>query len=185
MYSHQIPHKIRVNSDIILEKIEQQHAISLFTQLDKHRQFFKQFVDWIDFNKTVEDSLNFVNTSKKEAEDGLGFVWVISYKGDVVGAFSLNNPIDWENKIAELGYWLSPDVQGKGIITQSVNQVIEETKSLFNHYRLRCAVHNLKSNAIADRCQFQFIGVEGKGLKIGEQYYDLNIYSKILLVRER
>ncbi|QGM81257.1 GNAT family N-acetyltransferase [Otariodibacter oris] len=185
MYQNQIPHEIRVNSKIILEKIEQCHAAPLFAQLDKYRQFFAQFVDWIDFNKTIEDSFNFVDTSQKEAEDGLGFVWVISYQGNVVGAFSLNNPIDWENKTAELGYWLSPDIQGKGIITQSINKVIEETKSLFNHYRLRCSVHNLKSNAVAERCQFEFVGIEGKGLKIGEQYYDLNIYSKTLLTDER
>lgn len=173
-----LPEQIDITPTVRLEKIAPQHAESLFSQIDRHREFLSNFVHWTRFTHAQQDSEKFIALCEQEAEQGISHVWAICVEGKAVGTISFNKPIDWQNRTAMFGYWLSPDFQGRGIITQAVDFVIKNTKSYFDCYILKCATHNPKSNAVAKRCGFEFVELLPQAEKIGEQIYDQNCYQK-------
>lgn len=173
-----LPEKINITPTVCLEKIALYHAESLFSQIDRHREALSPFVQWTRFTHAQQDSEKFIALCEQEAEQGISYVWAICVEGKAVGTISFNKPIDWQQRTVTFGYWLSADFQGQGIITQAVDCVIKNTTSYFDRYLLNCAVHNEKSNAVAQRCGFEFIEVKPQAEKIGEQIYDWNCYQK-------
>lgn len=174
----QLPEIIEILPDVRLEKIAQQHASAMFAQIDRHRDYLANYVDWTRFNTQLVDSQNFVKKCQEEIERGETFTWAICVKGKAAGTISFNKPIDWQARTALIGYWLSPDAQGKGIVTQSVNALIAATENHFSHYILRCAVHNQRSNQVAQRCGFAFVERVENAEKIGDKLYAQNVYRR-------
>lgn len=179
-YNCKLPEHIALNHHIYLKKIALQHSLEMFQQIARHREFLSNYVHWTRFTHKLEDTQNFIQLCIKEAEAGESFVWAICVENRCVGTISLNKPIDWQNRIALIGYWLSPEMQGQGIVTQAVNKLIEETKPLFNRYILCCATHNERSNVVAKRCGFEFIETKQEAEKIGDVFYPQHIYYKDL-----
>lgn len=173
-----LPEIIELNAEVKLEKIALKHADEMFSQIDRHRDYLSDFVHWTRFNKTLEDSKNFVNKCEEETDRGETFVWAICKNNKAIGTISLNKPIDWQNRIALIGYWLSPEAQGNGIVTQAVNAMMNATQAHFSTYILRCAVHNERSNKVAQRCGFEFVETQDNAEKIGDVIYAQNIYHK-------
>ncbi|MBA2646504.1 MAG: GNAT family N-acetyltransferase, partial [Pyrinomonadaceae bacterium] len=64
--------------------------------------------------------------------------------------------IEWQNKLAEMGYSLGAEYQGRGIVTACmcvlIDYAFDELK--LNRVELRCAAENLKSRAVAERLGF-------------------------------
>lgn len=180
-----LPEYIALSSEIQLEKIAPAHAPSLFAHIHRHRDYFSRFMHWPRFTHQLQDSQAFVQLCQQEAEQGLSFVWAICVSGEAVGTISLNKPIDWQNRTALIGYWLSPDKQGRGIITHAVNTLIQATQSHFSTYILRCAVHNDASNKVALRAGFRFIRTVENAEQIGDICYAQHIYHHTLDSEER
>lgn len=129
----QFPEIIHITPHIRLEKIAPRHSEAIFTQIDRHRDYLSDYVQWPRFTKILNDSLQFIQLCEQEAKQGESFVWAICVQNEdnkifhAVGTISFNKPIDWQHQRAEIGYWLSPEIQGKGIITQSINAIIKAT----------------------------------------------------------
>lgn len=174
-----LPQCIELFTGCRLEQLSQLHAESLFQQIDCHRDFLAHFVDWTTFTNKQADTEAFIQRCAKEAEQGVSYTWAICYHGKAVGTISFNSPINWEMRTVFFGYWLSPEVQRKGIVTQAVKRVMEETYAQFDCYILKCAIHNERSNAVAKRCGFEFVERLPNAEKIGEQWYDQNCYHKV------
>lgn len=87
---------------------------------------------------------------------------------------------DFDNHRTELGYWLLPEYQHRGIITESVRKLclwaVQEKE--IKRIQIRCAVGNAASNAVPVRLGFIHEGTErcGELLASGE-YTDIHIYS--------
>lgn len=178
-----LPHQIDINANVRLEKIAPTHSQSLFNHIDCHRDFLSHYVHWTRFTHALEDSQKFTALCEKESALGESFVWAICVNNgkdgfNAVGTISLNKPIDWQNRTALLGYWLSPEYQHQGIVSQSVQAVICATKTAFSDYILRCAVHNDASNNVAKRCGFCYQETEEQAELIGDVRYAQNIYHK-------
>lgn len=177
---------INITPHIRLEKIALRHSEALFAQIDRHRDYLSHYVQWPRFTHKLNDTQQFIQLCEQEAKQGESFVWAICVQDEnskifyAVGTISFNKPIDWQHHRAEIGYWLSPEMQGKGIITRSVNAVINATHHTFSSYILRCAVHNERSNNVAQRCGFTYIEIQENGEKIGDNNYNVNVYRKSL-----
>ena len=75
---------------------------------------------------TLDDALDRIQMFKEHKEKEEGIHWAITQKGNdkMLGVISLFN-INKENFRAELGYILHPDFQGRGIISEALQKVIE------------------------------------------------------------
>lgn len=175
-----LPQTIYIDEHLRLEQLADKHALALFTQIDQHREYFSQFMHWPRFTQVLKDTQSFIELCQQEAKQGISYTWAIVYQDVAVGTISFNKGINWQDRIATFGYWLSPDQQGKGIVTRSVEGVIAATSTIFKQYILRCSTINQKSNAVAVRAGFKFDCMLEKEELIGEHYYDVNRYIKSL-----
>lgn len=87
--------------------------------------------------------------------------------------------IDWKNKSTSIGYFLSEDAQGKGIITKSVQSLMDYIFEELDLHRIeiQCARNNVKSISIPKRLGFIQEGIKRDGQWLYDHYEDLFTFS--------
>ena len=86
--------------------------------------------------------------------------FVIILNNKTVGRIGLHH-LNLQNKIAAVGYWLTKEAQGKGIIYQSCRKLIDYgfNELGLNRIEIKCAFENYKSQAIPEKFNFQKEGI--------------------------
>lgn len=171
---------IQVSDDIKLIPLSVDDIFKIFNTLDSEREYMREWLPFVDATHVPEDTGNYVN-HVLQTEDKQ---FTIYYKDKFVGLIGYKDT-DTLNKKIEIGYWLSQYVQGKGIMTQSAQKLIEYAFNELgmNRVQIKVAVDNTKSRGIPERLGFRFEGIERDGeLLVGNRYTDIAIYS--LLKRE-
>lgn len=158
-----------VDEEIRLRMLNTGDAISLFTLTDQSRAYLRQWLPWLDDTVTVNDSQKFIENSFQLYAEQKGVTAGIFYYGQLVGMAGYNN-IDWQNKIAYIGYWLGADFQGRGIMTRVVKALVDYAfeQLLLKRVDIRAASENNRSRAIPERLGF----IEEGKIRQAEWLYD-------------
>ncbi len=170
---------VKVNDDIALKSIEPADAEAIFTTIDTQREYLGKWLPFVEFTKTVEDTLKFIAAIVEKPEKSRERVFVIKYQGNFAGLIGYKDT-DWLNHKSEIGYWLSESFQKKGIVAKSVKALISYgfNKMELNRIQIKCAVGNIPSKRIPINFNFKFEGIERNGeLLTGGEYTDLEVYS--------
>ena len=124
----------------------------LFALANQNRAYLRQWFPWIDNTKSVEDIRKFIKGFEDKAKTNKGLLLGIWYQGNLCGLVDLHD-INWENRKASIGYWLSEDYQGKGIMSQCCKALIDYAfhELNLNRIEIRAAAENKKSRAIPER----------------------------------
>src|SRR5699024_2053015 len=98
---------------------------------------------WLDSIRTSHDSLEFIKNTFHSYNNRTGITSGIFLHGELVGIIGYNY-LDFRNKIGSIGYWLSENQQGKGIMTVSIRALIHygfyyeghirDAEWLYDHY---------------------------------------------------
>ena len=171
---------IQVSEDIKLIPLSVDDIFKIFNTLNDEREYMREWLPVVDTTQVAEDTGNFVN-HVLQTEDKQ---YTICYKDKFVGLVGFKDT-DMMNKKIEIGYWLSQYVQGKGIMTRSVQKLIDYAFSELgmNRIQIKVAVENRKSRNIPEKLGFQMEGIERDGeLLVDNKYTDIVVYS--LLRRE-
>jgi ribosomal-protein-serine acetyltransferase len=170
--------KIKVDHDIVLRKIRIKSAKDIFNCIDASRDYLREWLPFVDDTLTWKDTESYIKSvvqAKGAINDLVLEVW---FRDRIVGLISMKD-IDLMNNKAEIGYWLSRDAVGKGIITRSCRALItysfDEIK--LNKIWIRCAVENVRSCNIPKQLGFTFEGIERQGEYLNGKYVDLKVYS--------
>lgn len=120
---------------------------------------------WVQHVKEHEAATRFVIASGQEAIGEIGFVAQLD-----VHRFS-----------AEIGYWVSEDHWGKGVMSKAIACVSEYAFTRQNVVRLFADVveYNEGSCVALERCGYEREGILRKHIYKGEKYYDQFLYSLI------
>ena len=145
----------KINNNILLRLISHNDAEDLFTTVEKNREFLREWLPWVDETKTVEDTKSFIKTSLKQYANNEGPVCVITLDNEIIGVISFQN-INTKNKSGGIGYWLSKNHNGKGIMTQCCKVMVEYgfNELGLNRITIPAAKINKKSRAIPERLGF-------------------------------
>lgn len=172
--------KLRVDDIIVLHLLDYQHAETLYQLVKANRLHLREWLPWVDHMRTVEDFRKYINNSKQRYAVHTEIGYVILANDVMVGRIGLYN-IDVFNKNASIGYWLSEEWEGKGIITRSCKAVIDEgfKRLKLNRIEIRAALQNYKSQAIPHRLGFKQEGVIRQGEFVNNQFVDLYVYSML------
>lgn len=167
-----------VNHEIRLKQLKLSDASRIYELIDANRLLLRECLPWVDGNKDVADTERFISGSiKKWVEQGT-FDLGIWYNHILVGVIGIHD-LSLINKNAYIGYWLSSDYQGRGIMTQATHEVI---RYLFEELKLhrvviRAGTKNLKSQAIPQRLGFTKEGIEREAGFLYDHYVDLQVWS--------
>ncbi|MBK1789764.1 GNAT family N-acetyltransferase [Persicirhabdus sediminis] len=158
-----------------------QFAEELFKLTDRNRQFLKQWLPWLDYIESADDTRSFINTQLLRFAKGEALHISIFYKDKLVGVAGLNE-IDKVNSIGYLGYWLGEEHNGLGIMSQVVTELIKVSADYYKLQRIdiRCATPNAKSRAIPERLGFTHEGTLRRAEKVYDQWFDHEVYSHLI-----
>ncbi|MFF2752902.1 GNAT family N-acetyltransferase [Psychrobacillus sp. NPDC058041] len=168
----------KVNDQIEIELLQQQHKEELFNLVDKNREHLRRWLLWVDKRKSAEDFEPIIPIWIKNYADNNGFDAGIRNNGKLVGMIGLHY-IDWKNRSTSIGYFLSEEAQGKGIITKSLQSIIDYLFKIIklNRIEIQVAASNLKSIAIPTRLGFVQEGIKRDGQWLYDHYEDLITFS--------
>ena len=171
---------LKVNEEIILKELDIKNAKALFELIDSGRVYLREWLSWVDETRTVEDSILYIQSVSQGNVYSGRYVLEIWFKNNLAGLIDFHNG-NKINMAVEIGYWLGERYQGKGIMTSSckkcINYAFEEMG--FNRIIIKCAVGNLKSQAIPKRLGFKFEGIEREGQNLNGHFTDLVVFLKL------
>ena len=89
--------------------------------------------------------------------------------------------VDRINRSVEIGYWLSADYQGRGIIARACRFLVNYafTEMGLTRVVIRCAVGNHKSCAVPERLGFKKEGVLRQAEWLYDHFVDLVVYATL------
>src|SRR5688500_5886257 len=172
--------KLKVDDTFVLELIDHHHAEALYQLVTNNRQHLREWLPWVDHMRSVDDFRKYINSSKQRYANHSEMGYVVMAGETMVGRVGLYN-IDLTNKSASIGYWLSKQWLGKGIITRCCKTVINEgfSRLQLNRIEIRAATENHKSQAIPERLGFKKEGIIRQGEFVNNQFVDLYVYSML------
>lgn len=169
---------LRINENIRLETLKLSMTDVIFEAIDRDREFLSQWLPFVDYTQNISDTENFIRSVVNQPGKKRDEVYSIWYKREFAGLIGFKET-DWINRKTELGYWLTEQMQGKGIITTSMEKLLRFAfqKLNMNRVQVKVATGNSKSAAIPKKLGFKFEGVEREGEKHQHKYFDLEVYS--------
>lgn len=169
---------ITVNNYIRLEAVKPSMGNDIFTTIENNRNYLQTWLPFVNLTQTIADTDEFIQSVISQSTNKKDEIFSIWFNNNFAGLVGFKDT-DWVNKKTELGYWLSEEMQGKGIITKCVEKLIRYAfqKLRINRIQIKTAVGNLKSAAIPKRLGFCFEGIERAGEKHDQTFMDLEIYS--------
>ncbi|MCD6063937.1 MAG: GCN5-related N-acetyltransferase [Flavipsychrobacter sp.] len=171
---------INVDNKMLLEIVDDQHTQPIFELANKNREHLGKWLPWINYMHSVDFIKNFVDSSKKKAEDKTDFAYVIVYENEVVGRIGVYN-IDHQNKIGSIGYWMASEFEGKGLTTRACKELIKFcfTYLGLNRIEIKCGTENTRSKQIPERLGFTLEGIIREGEHVNDRFIDLYSFSML------
>lgn len=170
--------KYVVDKDIELRLLENKYTEEMFRLVDSCRNHLREWLPWVDGTKNIEDTKNFIEITKKQFVSNDGFQAGIWYKGELAGVIGYHS-INWTHKSTSIGYWLSKEYVGRGIMTKACRVFIDYAliDLKLNRVEIRCAENNYKSKAIPERLGFKTEGIIREAEWLYDHYVDHVIYG--------
>jgi len=133
-----------------------------------------------EVNTSPEITNEFLKEVITGYEKGESGEWAIEWKetGRVIGVAAF---IEWSNKhkCLEIGYFLSEDYWGKGIVTEALQELIYYGFSELNSIRIegRCDTDNTGSQKVMQKLGMKYEGTLRKNEYIKGEFRDTQVYS--------
>jgi RimJ/RimL family protein N-acetyltransferase len=131
-------------------------------------------------NQTRDDVGAFIDSREPARLRGETLSLVIAARDDdvLVGTVSLMG-IDWDQRRADIGYWLASWARGRGVATRAVRLLSRWALGPLGLARVQIGTYpeNYASAAVARRCGFVEEGVLRSYLEVNGQRHDLVLHS--------
>ncbi len=171
---------IKIDEDTELRIPEERYAQKLFALIDANRTYLREWLPWVDQERSVEDTQGFIRGALQQFANNEGFQMGIWYKEQLTGVIGYHS-IDWIDRKVEIGYWLAESFQGKGLMTKACKTLVAYAFNELKLHRveIHCATNNKRSYAIPERLGFQQEGIMRDAEWLYDHFVDLMIYSML------
>lgn len=104
---------------------------------------------------------------------------VIEYRGEVVGQLNVSNIVYGSLSSAIIGYWIAPEVAGRGVTTTAVALVADHLFQHANLHRVEIDIRpeNAASLRIVEKLGFRFEGLKERFIHINGAWRDHYIFA--------
>lgn len=173
--------EIKVDEHITLKMRTIEEAQEVFDLVQKNRTYLHQRLPWVDSTKSTEDSKLFIQHCLdgfvKNEKCDLGFY----YDGVLVGSGGFAK-INTANRSGEIGYWISEEYSGKGIVTKAVSALIILGKEKYDLHRIiiRMDPKNHRSQAVPKRLGFKYEGTMRDAAIQNGKFIDLEMWALLV-----
>lgn len=155
-----------------------------FKLIDNNRDRLEDFfAGTVSKTKTLKDTINYCKVIEQNVKNKSYFPFIISSLKDdkFIGLVDAKN-IDWNIPKAEIGYFVDSNFEGQGLISQSLNLVIDYLTETHQFKKLLCRIgtNNIGSINAALKSGFEYEGTIRRDYKTTRgEIVDLNYYVRI------
>ena len=163
--------------DLELRSLRDEDARELYAAVEANREHLAPWMPWAA-GQTLAGTEIFIRSAIRQERDRDGAQLALVEGGDICGIAGYHR-IDHENDTATVGYWLTADRQGRGLMTRAVEALVSYAFDELRMHRieLRAAPGNARSRALATRLGFREEGVLRGAERFGDAYRDLVLYA--------
>jgi ribosomal-protein-serine acetyltransferase len=167
-----------INPGLELRQLQPADAAALFAVIDKHRASLRVWLPWVDATRKLADTEAYIAGTQRDFTATRAFTCGIWSSGRLVGVIG-HNRIDWAQRIGFPAYWLSPEAEGRGIMTACCRAVIDNAFGELQLGRLLVAVatDNVRSQKIPEKLGFVKVSTLKKAEWLYDRHVDHFIYS--------
>ena len=172
------PLEIKISLTTVLRTFVEAEAPLLFQLTDANRAYLKRWLPWLDSCTQQVDSLAFIRGASKAQNENKALSFGIWDGGSLVGVISYNS-IKWDERAANIGYWLSEKAQGRGIATQTTKALINYAFQIrgLKKLTISCAEENKRSTGVPERLKMKLSGRLERAENLYGQWVDHVIYE--------
>ena len=165
---------------IVLIKREHSHDKEMFEAIEESRDFIREYLFWVDGQKTPEDVAKATDMFLEQWESDKEWAYDLYSLDDhkflgCIGAHA----ISFSNQSAELGYWLRKSETSKGYMKEAILALETE---LFEHgiHRITicCDINNVNSSNVAKRSGYALESVAKEAI-----YHYTGLHNKETYVK--
>ncbi|GHO49457.1 GNAT family N-acetyltransferase [Ktedonospora formicarum] len=171
---------IRVDDEIELRLSEMRYAEEYLNLIERNIEHLRPWMPWAAYEQTYEGIQAYLRGSMQRFIDNMGLPTNLWYRGQLAGAIGFPR-MNWDKRMAEIGYWLDKDLQGRGIITRATSTLItyafEEYR--FNKVEIHAATGNRPSRAVAERLGFTQEGIMRQVEWLNGKAHDMVVYGML------
>lgn len=163
-----------------MRPIEPRHAAELFALIERNRARLCEWLGWVDGTATLEDTRAFITSAMAQFARDDGFQLGVWLHGRLAGMIGFVG-IDWGNRKTEIGYWLSEEAVGRGVMTSAARALTQYAlvERGLNRVEIYCATGNRRSRAIPQRLGFRHEGTEREAGWLYDHFVDREIYAML------
>lgn len=169
---------IRDGLDVRL--VEDHHVPALYELVRRNLDHLRPWMPWATDDYSLEGCRASRRAALEQFARNDGFDAGIFEDGQIVGMIGFHG-IDWRHRRTSIGYWLSADRQGRGIVTAACRTLIDHALVTLdlNRVEIQCATENTRSRQIPQRLGFTEEGVLRQCDRIGDRYLDHVVYGML------
>ena len=144
-----------------------------------HRDWFRQ---WEATNPTGPANFDYkdsVRNSIRQQNDESAIPLVIEYRGELVGQLTVSNILHGSVSGAFIGYWISPEVAGKGITPIAVALTIDYLFNVVGLHRVEIDIRpeNTASLRVVEKLGLRFEGTKKAFIHINNAWRDHSVFA--------
>jgi ribosomal-protein-serine acetyltransferase len=167
-----------INESVSLALVQPSFAGRYLAIVEAERDYLSEWLAWPPHADSEEFFLRFIRGALHDYADGKSMTCAVLYQGVVVGNVSYNSICRNLGK-AEIGYWLSKEYQGRGIMTTAVRYLIDDA---FNRLKLHkvqisAAAENEPSRALCERLHMTLEGIIRNSENLNGRVVDHAVYG--------
>ena len=169
---------LKVDNQLQIRSFDETMAQELFSLVDSNREHLQKWLTWVPFQKSSDDTFAFLQHRKNEIARTGSFGGGIFLENQIVGTIGFHSFQRADNS-ASIGYWLSKDMTGKGIVTRCVLRLLQHgfEDLLLHRIELRASTENKKSWSIAEKVGFIREGTIRQCSFVNGRYLDHYVYG--------
>lgn len=135
---------------------------------------------WPPKTNSSKDTQSFIKSCLVGLSDNKEVACGIEYNHCLVGVITFNQ-INYDLKKAIIGYWVSEEYQGKGLITKSCKTLIEYAFEVLSMEKIQIhvATENIPSKKVCERLGFTLEGTIRNSESLHGKIVDHHIYGLI------
>ncbi|GAA4449180.1 GNAT family N-acetyltransferase [Phytohabitans houttuyneae] len=161
-----------------LRPLEPWQAEEFLAHIDRARDAVDPWIPWATFSTSVESARSTLQRYADKAAADAGRIFGIWLDGTLVGGTMFVH-FDAAGGTCEIGCWLEPAGQGRGLVTQAVRHLVDWAVRTRGIHRVtwKTCPDNTASRAVAQRLGMRLDGVlRGEYLYNGVRY-DTEVWS--------
>lgn len=167
---------------LVLRPYEMGDAPDIYEAVATSKNELSRWLNWCTPQYSIRDTRHWLRSLPDawESKEIYGFAILDSTTGQFLGGCGLNR-IQWDYKVANLGYWVRSDRTGESIASDAAFAVacfgVEELD--LRRIEIITAVENLASRRVAEKTGAKFEGILRNRIKIGDNNVDAAMHSLI------